>query len=101
MSKEGTVAPKERINIKYRSEHGGAQESIELPFKMMVVGDFTQRQDDRVIEERKPINVDKVANSPEHSQVVDTAMVVGSESSMSRLRIIPVATGASRRVYQW
>ncbi|RLU00541.1 type VI secretion system contractile sheath small subunit [Ketobacter sp.] len=59
MSKEGTVAPKERINIKYRSEHGGAQESIELPFKMMVVGDFTQREDDRVIEARKPINVDK------------------------------------------
>ncbi len=59
MSKEGTVAPKERINIKYRSEHGGAQESVELPFKMMVVGDFTQREDDRVIEERKPINVDK------------------------------------------
>ncbi|MCG8537563.1 MAG: type VI secretion system contractile sheath small subunit [Pseudomonadales bacterium] len=59
MSKEGTVAPKERINIKYRSEHGGAQESVELPFKMMVVGDFTQKEDDRVIEERKPINVDK------------------------------------------
>ncbi|AUM14346.1 type VI secretion system contractile sheath small subunit [Ketobacter alkanivorans] len=59
MSKEGTVAPKERINIKYRSEHGGAQESVELPFKMMVVGDFTQREDDRVIEARKPINVDK------------------------------------------
>lgn len=59
MSKDGTVAPKERINIKYRSEHGGVQESIELPFKMMVLGDFTQRADDRVIEERKPINVDK------------------------------------------
>ena len=59
MSKEGTVAPKERINIKYRSEHGGAQESVELPFKMMVLGDFTRRADDRVIEERKPISVDK------------------------------------------
>lgn len=59
MSKEGTVAPKERINIKYRSEQGGARDAIELPFKMMVVGDFTQREDDRVIEERKPINVDK------------------------------------------
>jgi len=59
MSKEGTVAPKERINIKYRSEHGGVQESVELPFKMMVVGDFTQRQDERVIEERKPISIDK------------------------------------------
>jgi len=59
MSKEGTVAPKERINIKYRSEHGGAKEAVELPFKMMVVGDFTQREDERVIEERKPINIDK------------------------------------------
>lgn len=59
MSKQGTVAPKERINIKYRSEQGGAQESVELPFKMMVLGDFTQQQDDLVIEERKPINVDK------------------------------------------
>lgn len=59
MSKEGTVAPKERINIKYRSEQGGVQESVELPFKMMVVGDFTQRQDERVIEERKPIGIDK------------------------------------------
>lgn len=59
MAKEGTVAPKERINIKYRSEQGGAQEAVELPFKMMVLGDFTQRDDDRVIEERKPISVDK------------------------------------------
>lgn len=59
MAKEGTVAPKERINIKYRAEQGGVQESVELPFKMLVLGDFTQRQDERVIEERKPINIDK------------------------------------------
>jgi type VI secretion system protein ImpB len=59
MSKDGTVAPKERINIKYRSEQGGAQESVELPFKLMILGDFTQREDDRVIEDRKPINIDK------------------------------------------
>ena len=59
MAKEGTVAPKERINIKYRSEEGGAQEAVELPFKMMVLGDFTQKQDDRVIEERKPISIDE------------------------------------------
>ncbi|MGB3619755.1 type VI secretion system contractile sheath small subunit [Ketobacter sp. MCCC 1A13808] len=59
MSKEGTVAPKERINIKYRSESGGVQETVELPLKMMVLGDFTQREDERVIEDRKPISVDK------------------------------------------
>ena len=59
MAKEGSVAPKERINIKYRSEQGGVQEQVELPFKMMVLGDFTQREDERVLEERKPISVDK------------------------------------------
>ncbi|MGH8003334.1 MAG: type VI secretion system contractile sheath small subunit, partial [Limisphaerales bacterium] len=31
----------------------------ELPLKMMVLGDFTQRPDDTPLEERKPINIDK------------------------------------------
>ena len=59
MSQDATVAPKERINIKYRSESGGATESVELPLKSMVIGDFTLREDERSIEERKPINIDK------------------------------------------
>lgn len=58
MSKDATVAPKERINVRYRSEKGGANESVELPFKMMVVGDFTNAEDERVIEDRKPVSVD-------------------------------------------
>ncbi|WP_369602515.1 type VI secretion system contractile sheath small subunit [Hahella sp. SMD15-11] len=59
MAKDGSVAPRERINIQYKSETGAAEESIELPFKMLVTGDFTNREDDRMVEERKPINVDK------------------------------------------
>lgn len=59
MAKEGSVAPKERINVAYKPEIGDAQEEVELPLKVMVVGDFTHREDDRLIEERKPINVDK------------------------------------------
>ena len=59
MSKDATVAPQERINVKYRSESGGASESVELPFKSLVLGDFTLQEDDRGIEERKPINIDK------------------------------------------
>ncbi len=59
MSKDATVAPQERINIKYKSESGGASESVELPFKSLVLGDFTLKEDDRVMEERKPINIDK------------------------------------------
>jgi type VI secretion system protein ImpB len=59
MAKEGSVAPKERINVTFKPATGGAQEEIELPLKLMVLGDFTQRTDERKIEERKPISIDK------------------------------------------
>ena len=59
MSKDATVAPKERVNVRYRSDKGGAYQSVELPFKMMVVGDFTKAEDERTIEERKPVSIDK------------------------------------------
>ena len=59
MAKEGSVAPKERINITYKPATGDAQEEVELPLKMLAIGDYTGREDDRPIEERKPINIDK------------------------------------------
>ena len=59
MAKEGSVAPKERVNIVYKPATGGAQEEVELPLKILMMGDYTQRQDERTLEERKPINVDK------------------------------------------
>jgi len=59
MSKEGSVAPKERVNIVYKPATGNAQEEVELPLKIMMMGDYTLRPDDRTLEDRKPINVDK------------------------------------------
>jgi type VI secretion system protein ImpB len=59
MGKEGSVAPKERVNIVYKPATGDAQEEVELPLKMLFMGDFTQRADPRPLEERKPINIDK------------------------------------------
>jgi len=59
MAKETTVAPKERVNIVYKPATGDAQEEVELPLKLMVMGDFTLRHDDRPLEDRKPIDVDK------------------------------------------
>lgn len=59
MAKDASVAPKERINVRYQSEKGGGKEAVELPFKMMVLGDFTQREDERSIEDRKPVRIDK------------------------------------------
>jgi type VI secretion system protein ImpB len=57
--KDGAVAPQERINIKYRTETGGAVEEVELPLRLLVTGDFTGRPDATPVEERKPINIDK------------------------------------------
>lgn len=57
--KDGAVAPQERINIKYRTETGGAVEEVELPLRLLVAGDFTGRPDATPLEERKPINIDK------------------------------------------
>jgi type VI secretion system protein ImpB len=53
------VAPKERVNITYKPATGGAQAEVELPLKILVLGDFTQKADDRTVDDRKPINIDK------------------------------------------
>ena len=59
VSSQGSVAPKERVNIVYRPSTGDAQAEVELPLKLLVLGDYTLRNDDTPIEELKPINVDK------------------------------------------
>jgi type VI secretion system protein ImpB len=59
MAKEGSVAPRERVNIVYRPATGDAKEEVELPLKLLVMGDFTGKRDDRPVEDREPINVDK------------------------------------------
>lgn len=59
MAKEATVAPKERVNIVYRPATGDAKEEVELPLKVLVMGDFTGQRDDRPVEERDPVTIDK------------------------------------------
>ena len=59
MPNEGSTSPKERVNIVYRPATGDVQEDVELPLKLMVLGDFTLRKDDTMLEDRKPISVDK------------------------------------------
>lgn len=57
--KKGSVAPKERINIKYTTETNGQVAEKELPFHVLVTGDFIGKTQDIPIEERKPISIDK------------------------------------------
>ena len=59
MAKEGSVAPRERVNITYKPATGDAKAEVELPLKLVMMGDYTLRPDDRPLEERKPIGVSK------------------------------------------
>ena len=59
MAKEGSVAPKERVNIVYKPATGDAQAEVELPLKVLVMGDFTMKPNDTPVEGRKPLSIDK------------------------------------------
>ncbi len=55
----GSVAPRERINIVYKPATGNRKDTVELPMKLMVLGDFTHKEDERTIEERDPVEINQ------------------------------------------
>lgn len=57
--KEGSVAPKERINIKYVPATGRETAEVELPLNLLVVGDMKGKPDDTPIEERSMVSINK------------------------------------------
>jgi type VI secretion system protein ImpB len=52
-----SIAPNEMVNIRLPSPEPGA-EGEELPLRMAVIGDFTGKQDDTPVAERKLRNID-------------------------------------------
>lgn len=59
MAKDSSIAPKERVNIRYKPATGDAKEEVELPLKMVFLADYTMRQDDTPVEDRELLNVNK------------------------------------------
>ncbi|MGP5447434.1 type VI secretion system contractile sheath small subunit [Pseudomonas helleri] len=60
MSKShGSVAPKERINIKYIPATGDQQAEVELPLKLLITGDFKGHSEESALEDRQPVRIDK------------------------------------------
>ena len=59
MSKKQSESPKERINVTYRPATGDQSEDIEIPFKLMVLGDFNPNEEFTTVEDKKPVNVNK------------------------------------------
>ncbi|SRR6266851_3457532 len=92
MAKEVSVAPKERVNIVYKSQVGDAQEEVELPLKILMMGDYTGRADNTPLEDRKPINVDK-ANFTEvmANQKLEVSMEVSDKLSNEKGATLPVS----------
>ncbi|QEO16467.1 type VI secretion system contractile sheath small subunit [Acetobacter vaccinii] len=59
MAQSSSIAPKERVNIKYSPATGAAAEEVELPHKLLMIGDYTQRADETPLEERDRMEVNK------------------------------------------
>ncbi|WP_336995705.1 type VI secretion system contractile sheath small subunit [Leclercia sp. UBA7405] len=51
--------PKARINLKLSLHTGGAQKKVELPLKLLAMGDFSNGKESRPLSEREKINVNK------------------------------------------
>ncbi len=59
MVSEGSIAPRERVNIVYRPATGDHAADVELPLKLLTLGDFTLRQEEEPIETLRAIEVDQ------------------------------------------
>lgn len=59
MSKQGSVAPPERVNITYQAGTGDAQQQVELPNKMLMIGDYTLREEEEELQSRSPVNINQ------------------------------------------
>lgn len=91
MAKEGSVAPKERINIVYKPAIGDAKEEVELPMKLLMLGDYTLREDDDEVEDRELIDVDKANfNDVMSSQKLNLQITVPNKMSGEEDDELPV-----------
>lgn len=51
--------PKARVNIKLDLHTGGALRKVELPLKLMLMGDYSNGREQRPLSERAKVNIDK------------------------------------------
>lgn len=91
MAKEGSVAPKERVNIVYKPATGDAKEDVELPLKLMMIGDYTLREEEDEVEDREAIDINKDNfNDVMASQRLSLQMTVPNQLSEEEGEELPV-----------
>lgn len=82
MAKDSSIAPKERVNIRYKPATGDAKEEVELPLKMVFLADYTLRPDDTPVEDRELLNVNK-DNFNEIMKSQDLSLDILTEDKLS------------------
>ncbi|WET42287.1 type VI secretion system contractile sheath small subunit [Citrobacter enshiensis] len=55
----GSVAPKERVNIKFTPKTGNQTAEVELPLNLLVTGNLTGGTDDTSLDERQPVAISR------------------------------------------
>ena len=82
MARGRSVPPKERVNIVYRPATGDAQKEVELPLRIMIMGDYTLKEDGRPVEEREVVPIDKDNfNKSMKAQNLELDLTVGNKLS--------------------
>ncbi|XHA17420.1 type VI secretion system contractile sheath small subunit [Citrobacter farmeri] len=55
----GSIAPKERVNIKFQPKTGTQTAEVELPLNLLVTGNLTGSADDTSLDERQPVAINR------------------------------------------
>lgn len=94
--------PKARINLKLSLHTGGVQKKVELPLKLLTIGDFSHGKENRPLSEREKINVNKnnfnsvlSEFSPEVNLSVPNTLAGNGEEENVRL-LLPISTILNR-----
>ncbi|HCT4342189.1 TPA: type VI secretion system contractile sheath small subunit [Klebsiella pneumoniae] len=89
--------PRARINLKLSLHTGGAQKKVELPLKLLTIGDFSHGKENRPLSERAKINVNKnnfnsvlSEFSPEVNLSVPNTLAGNGEEENVRLRFTDI-----------
>lgn len=56
---DGSIAPRERVNIKFTPKTGSQSVEVELPLNLLVTGDLTGGVDDTPLEERQSVAINR------------------------------------------
>ena len=85
MSNKQSESPKERINVTYNPATGDQTEEIEIPFKLLVVGDFNPNEEFTTVEDKKVVSVNKT-NFSEVLQKQDITLDISVDNKLTDVK---------------